>query len=173
MRLYESARSFGGAQIHRFRVKVQHHAVVIDLSSRPVICWSTQGCTDDDLQLQALLMAVWRRKPETKVNVHSDPGSQFTNSEWQPFLEQQQKRQCVWETKGLFMRHIGVARHRDGPNYKNPHDCWRCWASKDGVGGQDTSKNRQTISQRDACRPLTDQQCSTSKPHDRMGALLG
>lgn len=63
-------------------------AVVIDLFSRRVIGWSMQGRTYADLPLQALLMAVWRRKPKTKVHVHSDQGSQFTGYEWQEFLEQ-------------------------------------------------------------------------------------
>jgi putative transposase len=39
-----------------------------------------------DLALQALLAAVWRRKPKTKGMVHSDKGSQFTSREWQLFL---------------------------------------------------------------------------------------
>ncbi len=63
-------------------------AVVIDLYSRRVIGWSMQGRTYADLPLQALLMAVWRRKPKTKVHVHSDQGSQFTGYEWQEFLDQ-------------------------------------------------------------------------------------
>ena len=63
-------------------------AVVIDLFSRRVIGWSMQGRAYTDLPLQALLMAVWRRKPKTKVYVHSDQGSQFTSYEWQEFLEQ-------------------------------------------------------------------------------------
>jgi putative transposase len=63
-------------------------AVVIDLFSRRVIGWSMQGRTYAELPLQALLMAVWRRKPKTKVHVHSDQGSQFTSHEWQEFLEQ-------------------------------------------------------------------------------------
>jgi putative transposase len=62
-------------------------AVVIDLFSRRVIGWSMQGRTYTDLPLQALLMAVWRRKPKTKVYVHSDQGSQFTSGEWQEFLK--------------------------------------------------------------------------------------
>ena len=37
-------------------------AVVIDLFSRRVVGWSMQGRTYTDLPLQALLMAVWRRK---------------------------------------------------------------------------------------------------------------
>ena len=40
-----------------------------------------------DLLLQALPMAVWRRKPKAKVYVHSDQGSQFTSYERQEFLE--------------------------------------------------------------------------------------
>jgi putative transposase len=41
-----------------------------------------------DLALQALLMAVWRRKPTDRVTVHSVQGSQFTSREWQSFLRQ-------------------------------------------------------------------------------------
>ncbi len=41
-----------------------------------------------DLALQALVMAVWRRKPAGQVMVHSDQGSQFTSREWQTFLRQ-------------------------------------------------------------------------------------
>ena len=41
-----------------------------------------------DLALQALLMAVWRRKPKHRVMIHSDQGSQFTSREWQSFLRQ-------------------------------------------------------------------------------------
>lgn len=65
-----------------------HLAVVIDLFSRRVIGWSMQARSYVDLPLQALLMAVWRRKPKTKVYVYSDQGFQFTGYEWQEFLEQ-------------------------------------------------------------------------------------
>jgi putative transposase len=40
-----------------------------------------------DIVLNALLMAVWRRNPQTKVLVHSDQGSQYTSHEWQSFLK--------------------------------------------------------------------------------------
>ena len=63
-------------------------AVVIDLFSRRMIGWSMQGRSYTDLPLQALLMAVWRRKPKAKVQVHSDQGTQFTSYECQEFLEQ-------------------------------------------------------------------------------------
>jgi putative transposase len=62
--------------------------VVIDLFSRRVVGWSAQSRMTTDLALQALLMAVWRRKPDGRVMVHSDQGSQFTSREWQTFLNQ-------------------------------------------------------------------------------------
>lgn len=62
-------------------------AVVIDLFSRHVIGWSMQPQMHVDLVLNALTMAVWRRKPKQKVIVHSDQGSQYTSSDWQNFLK--------------------------------------------------------------------------------------
>lgn len=62
-------------------------AVVIDLYSRRVVGWSMQNRQTTGLVLQALLMAVWRRKPKTKVLIHSDQGSQFTSMEWASFLK--------------------------------------------------------------------------------------
>jgi putative transposase len=61
-------------------------AVVIDLYSRRVVGWSMQSRMQMDLVLSALLMAVWRRKPQQKVIIHSDQGSQFTGYEWKAFL---------------------------------------------------------------------------------------
>ena len=63
-------------------------AVVIDLYSRRVVGWSIQSRQTTDLVLQALLMAVWRRKPAGKVLIHSDQGSQFTSIDWASFLKQ-------------------------------------------------------------------------------------
>ena len=40
-----------------------------------------------DVVLQALFMAVWRRKPKDKVLVHSDQSSQFTSMDWASFLK--------------------------------------------------------------------------------------
>jgi putative transposase len=62
-------------------------AVVLDLFSRQVIGWSMRSRIDTDLVLSALLMAVWRRKPEQAVRVHSDQGSQFTSDAWQSFMK--------------------------------------------------------------------------------------
>ncbi len=63
-------------------------AVVIDLFSRRVVGWSAQPRMTTNLAVQALLAAVWRRKPKAKVMIHSDQGSQFTSREWQAFLGQ-------------------------------------------------------------------------------------
>jgi putative transposase len=63
-------------------------AVVIDLFSRRVVGWFIQSRQTTDLVLQALLMAVWRRKPKTRVLIHSDQGSQFTSIDWTSFLKQ-------------------------------------------------------------------------------------
>jgi putative transposase len=40
-----------------------------------------------ELVLDAILMAVWRRKPQDRVIVHSDQGSQYTSHDWQTFLK--------------------------------------------------------------------------------------
>lgn len=61
-------------------------AVVVDLFSRQVVGWSMDSRMEKDLVLQALLAAVWRRKPKQTVLVHSDQGSQFTSHEWASFL---------------------------------------------------------------------------------------
>ncbi|MEL6303007.1 MAG: IS3 family transposase, partial [Pseudomonadota bacterium] len=62
-------------------------AVVVDLYSRRVVGWSLQQRIKKELVLDALLMAVWRRKPRSTVTVHSDQGSQYTSHDWQHFLQ--------------------------------------------------------------------------------------
>ena len=49
-------------------------AVVVDLYSRQVVGWATAPTMTRDLVLQALLAAVWKRKPAPGVLVHSDQG---------------------------------------------------------------------------------------------------
>ena len=63
-------------------------AAVMDLYSRQIVGWATQPTMTRDLVLQALLAAVWKRKPAPGVMVHSDQGSQFTSSDWQSFLKE-------------------------------------------------------------------------------------
>jgi len=62
-------------------------AVVLDLFSRQIVGWSMQSQMTSDVVMNALLMAVWRRKPKAGVMIHSDQGSQFTGSDWQSFLK--------------------------------------------------------------------------------------
>jgi putative transposase len=50
--------------------------------------WSAQPRMTAELALQALLAAVWRRKPKAKAMIRSDQGPQFTSREWQLFLSQ-------------------------------------------------------------------------------------
>jgi putative transposase len=62
-------------------------AVVLDLFSRRIVGWAMQGRQTTNVVLQALLVAVWRRKPRNRMLVHSDQGSQFTSMEWASFLK--------------------------------------------------------------------------------------
>jgi putative transposase len=62
-------------------------AVVIDLYSRKVVGWSMQSRIKKELVLNALLMAVWRRKPKSLGSVHSEKGSQYTSHDWHSFLQ--------------------------------------------------------------------------------------
>ena len=52
-------------------------AIVVDLYSRIVVGWSMKPTLTRDLVLDALLMAIWRRRPRQPVIVHSDQGSQY------------------------------------------------------------------------------------------------
>ena len=62
--------------------------VVIDLFSRKVVGWTMKNSPKADLVIDALLMAVWRRRPKEKVLVHSDQGIQYTSSDWRSFLNE-------------------------------------------------------------------------------------
>lgn len=61
--------------------------MVIDLFSRLVVGWSMKSRMTTDLVLDALLMALLRRKPKHKVLIHSDQGRQYTSHEWQAFIK--------------------------------------------------------------------------------------
>lgn len=62
-------------------------AVVIDLYSRQVIGWSMSERINTDLVLNALTMAIWRRRPKQEVIVHSDQGCQYASHDWQSLLQ--------------------------------------------------------------------------------------
>ena len=63
-------------------------AVVIDIYSRKVVGRAMQSRQTTDMVLQALLMAVCRRKPKGKLLIHSDQVSQFTSIDWASLLKQ-------------------------------------------------------------------------------------
>jgi putative transposase len=56
----------------------------MDLYSRRIVGWSTKPTMARELVLDAILMAVRRRKP-THTLIHSDQGSQFSSDAWQRF----------------------------------------------------------------------------------------
>ncbi|EQC0636616.1 IS3 family transposase [Salmonella enterica] len=60
-------------------------AVVIDLFARNVVGWSMKPTLSRELALDALMMAVWRRKPDGEVVVHSGHGSQYGSDDRQRF----------------------------------------------------------------------------------------
>lgn len=57
-------------------------AVVLDLYSRAVVGWSMKPGMATELVLDALLMAVWRPRPQQSVIIHSDQGSQFGSDDF-------------------------------------------------------------------------------------------
>ena len=65
-------------------------AVVIDLFARNVVGWSMKPTLAKELVVDALLMAVWRRKPKDTVIVHSDQGSQYGSGDWLRFCREHQ-----------------------------------------------------------------------------------
>jgi len=62
-------------------------AVVLDLYSRLVVGWSMQKQMTAELVTDALLMAIWRRRPKDAALLHhSDQGSQYTSEHFQRLL---------------------------------------------------------------------------------------
>jgi len=57
----------------------------MDLFARKVVGWSMKPTLAREIVLDALLMAVWRRKPQYPVIVHSDQGSQYGSDDWLRF----------------------------------------------------------------------------------------
>jgi len=62
-------------------------AVVVDLYSRMVVGWAMKSTLERALVIDALLMAVWRRRPKGEVIVHSDQGSQYGSSDFIRFCK--------------------------------------------------------------------------------------
>ncbi|EED7705198.1 IS3 family transposase [Salmonella enterica subsp. enterica serovar Thompson] len=67
-------------------------AVVIDLWSRSVICWSMSSRMTAQLACDALQMALWRRKCPENVIVHTDRGGQYCSTDYQSLLKRHNLR---------------------------------------------------------------------------------
>jgi putative transposase len=62
-------------------------AVVMDLHSRRIVGWSMKPTLARELVLDAVLMAVWRRRPHRTL-IHSDQGSQYGSDDWLRFCRE-------------------------------------------------------------------------------------
>lgn len=73
-------------------------AVVLDLFSRMVVGWSMAACQDATLVVQALHMAIARRRPQAGLLHHSDRGSTYTSESYQALLRQEGMRVSMSRT---------------------------------------------------------------------------
>ena len=62
-------------------------AVVLDLYSRKVVGWSMSPRMKTDLVCEALQMALWQRRPEKGLIVHSDRGVQYASKSYTYLLK--------------------------------------------------------------------------------------
>jgi putative transposase len=62
-------------------------AVVIDLFSRAVVGWAMRSRMTVDLVNDAMLMAIWKRKPDKGLIFHSDRGSQYASDDYRKTLK--------------------------------------------------------------------------------------
>ena len=83
-----------------------HLAVVMDLYARRIVGWCMKPSLARGLVLDAILMAVWRRRPSAGLISHSDQGSQYGSDDFQRFcrthrLEPRMSRRAnCWQRGG-------------------------------------------------------------------------
>lgn len=63
-------------------------AVVMDLYSRKIVGWSIQPTLHRQLVIDALDMAIRRRRPTPGLFHHSDQGSQYASHDYQTKLDE-------------------------------------------------------------------------------------
>lgn len=61
-------------------------AVVMDLYSRKVVGWALSERMTKQLVIDALQMAIWSRKPQKGLIIHSDRGSQYCSHDYQKLI---------------------------------------------------------------------------------------
>lgn len=70
----------------QFTVVRANQVWVTDITCiRTWLGWLMKPTLSRELALDALMMAVWRRKPDSEVIVHSEQGSQYGSDDWQRF----------------------------------------------------------------------------------------
>jgi transposase InsO family protein len=70
-------------------------AVVIDLFSRHATGWSIKPSLAREIALDALLMAIWRRRRKQEVIIHSDRASKYGSGDWLRFLKAHNLKACM------------------------------------------------------------------------------
>jgi putative transposase len=70
-------------------------AVVIDLFSRRVVGWSMDKHMRAELVNNALLMALWRRKPKQGLLWHTDRGAQYASISHRDIIKQHKIKQSM------------------------------------------------------------------------------
>lgn len=70
-------------------------AIVIDLFSRQVVGWSMSNNMKAELVNNALLMAIWQRKPKRGLLWHTDRGSQYASDSHHEILQQHGIKQSM------------------------------------------------------------------------------
>lgn len=89
-------------------------AVVVDLYARKVVGWSMKPTLARELALDALLMALWRRRPKERVLVHSDQGSQYGSDDWKRFCLANNLRQSMSRRGNCWDNAVAESnQHRD------------------------------------------------------------
>lgn len=61
--------------------------VVLDLFNREIAGWSMRKRITKDIVIEALIMAIQRKRPQKGLLFHSDRGSQYTSHEFRKLLE--------------------------------------------------------------------------------------
>jgi putative transposase len=70
-------------------------AVVIDLFSRQIVGWSMRNHMRASLVNDALLMAIWQRKPDRDLIWHTDRGSQYASKSHRTILKDHDIKQSM------------------------------------------------------------------------------
>jgi transposase InsO family protein len=80
-------------------------AVLIDLYSRAIVGWAMSERMTAEIVNNALMMAIWKRKPPKGLMVHSDRGSQYASDLYQKtikdhgFICSMSRKGNCWERK--------------------------------------------------------------------------